>query len=140
MLHTKILSLVAELISMCENIVRIVCRCSLLKCDDVNSKKMTNSCRWCELCDLYAEENVKHCVMKCPHSHKYTSDMLNEIDVIPNGSGAEFLRACPDILPVLSGASVPNFSCEDMCTIWRISGTYINNMHEARLQTRRGVG
>ena len=62
--------------------------------------------------------------------------MLNETDAIPNGSGAEFLRACPDILPVLIGASVPDFSCEDMCTIRRISGTYKNKMYKARPQAR----
>ena len=49
MFYSKILGLVAtlryiphtELIGMCENLVKIVCKCSLLKWDDARSKKPT---------------------------------------------------------------------------------------------------
>ena len=55
-----------ELIGLCENMIKIVSRCSLLKCDDVRLKKLTNSTRWCKLCDHAEDENILHCVMQCP--------------------------------------------------------------------------
>ena len=38
-----------NLIGMCENMARMVCKSSMLKCDDVRLKSLTHSWRWCEL-------------------------------------------------------------------------------------------
>ena len=61
------------------------------------------------------------------------------MQLIVNGSGSAFLETCRDIMPVLTGATTPGFSSEEMCAIWKVSGRYTNSMYKARLQTRQGV-
>ena len=37
--------------------------------------------RFCEMCDLAIEENVKHLVMQCPFYEIYRSEMLRGLEV-----------------------------------------------------------
>ena len=50
----------------CETMATIVCRSSLLKCDDIRLKRDLNSAKWCEFRDLTEEENARHCILQCP--------------------------------------------------------------------------
>ena len=117
-----------ELICICEDMVKIVCRCSLLKCDDVRLKGLTNSARWCDLCDLAEEENIFNCIMQCPSFHQTRIYVLEDIRMIDNGCDKLFLDTHQDITPILMGASIPSFTFKDMAAIWTISGTYIRAM------------
>ena len=43
---------------------KIVCRCSMSKCDDVRLKGMSQSCRWCDFCDMSVEGDDVHCILR----------------------------------------------------------------------------
>ena len=55
-----------NMISGCEVMAKIVCHASLLKVDDVRFKRATIASRFCPLCDLAQEDNIRHMVMECP--------------------------------------------------------------------------
>ena len=45
-----------------------------------------------------------------------------------------------DILAMLIGAVTPGISPKTMVEIWKVSGTYISEMYEARVKPRLGIG
>ena len=49
-----------------KTLVRIACRASIFKSNDVRLKRLTNNYRWCTRCELAEEENAKHVIMQCP--------------------------------------------------------------------------
>ena len=72
----------SNLIGICENMACVVCRGSRLKCDDVRLKSLTNSWRWCELCDFSVEEDLWHCIMQCPAFQDIRIRMFNDVESI----------------------------------------------------------
>ena len=49
-----------------EIMAKLVCRCSMLKSDDLRLKNLTASKRWCEFCELSEVEDVRHLTLNCP--------------------------------------------------------------------------
>ena len=59
-----------SLMRICENLVKIICRASKLKCDDPSLKGALASFKTCELCDqlfFNAPEDIFHILMQCPY-------------------------------------------------------------------------
>ena len=125
---------------MCENMARIVCKSSLLKCDDVRLKSLTGSWRWCELCALSVEEDLWHCIMQCPAFHDERIRMFNDVESILARIGQVLPARGFDVLSVLIGATIPDIAPETMVEIWKASGAYISHMYEARIKPRLGIG
>ena len=65
---------------VCEDMARMVCGTSNLKCDDPKLRKETLSNRACTLCDFGIEENTVHLVMQCPYHEATRICMYNDID------------------------------------------------------------
>ena len=129
-----------NLIGMCENMARMVCKSSMLKCDDVRLKSLTNSWRWCELCDFSVEEDLWHCIMQCPAFQGTRIRMFNDVESIFARDGQMLPESGADILALLIGAVTPGISPKTMVEIWKVSGTYISEMYEARVKPRLGIG
>ena len=51
-----------QLLRMCENIAKVVCRSTLLKSDDYRLKSLTPSHRFCNKCDQPAIEDITHLI------------------------------------------------------------------------------
>ena len=116
-----------ELIGMCENMARLVCKSSLLKCDDVILKSLTGSWRWCELCPLSVEEDLWHCIMQCPPFHEEKICMNNDVESILARIGQVLPEHGIDVLSVFIGAAIPDIAPEIMVEIWKVSGAYISH-------------
>ena len=66
-------------IRMCENLAKIICKCTKLKTDDLRNKGLTQSHRVCSLCDHYAAEHIEHLIMQCPVYESIRASMFNDV-------------------------------------------------------------
>ena len=128
----------SDLIRSCETMVKLVSHASLLKGDDVRLKSAPIFARFCEDCDLAAIDDVNHLVLQCPRWQNERTEMLNEIDNIPDGSGHALLNSQCDLVIALLGKADPDLSYEQKVTILTISSKYISKMYFRK--TREGIG
>ena len=69
-----------EMMHICENMARIICHASLLKCDDVRLKNLTPGNRMCSLWDLYCLEDAFHIIMQCPGTQHLRNEMFTKLE------------------------------------------------------------
>ena len=75
------------MISICEDMVKIICHASLLKVDDVRLKSLPLAPKFCVLCDHGSVDDVAHMVMQCPRLQPQRNAMFLEIDKILTRNG-----------------------------------------------------
>ena len=129
-----------EYISMCEAMSRLVCHASLLKMDDVRLKKLTMFSRCCPLCELSAPDDVKHLVLQCPSSEKRRRDMFSDFEQRAISLEARINENSEEILPILLGKCMIDYTFEQMEELWIVAGTYIHGMYRENLVLKRGIG
>ena len=59
--------------------------------------------------------------MQCPFHHDNRACMIKDKESLNDSGERSFLESHNDILPILVGASIPDFYFEDMAEIWKIS-------------------
>ena len=121
----------------CEDMARLVCNTSNLKCDDILLKNEPYGSRMCINCDLGIEENIFHLVMQCQVSYKYRVNMFKEINNLPNGIGSNAIRDPTQILLILLGKCATDYTIEQMIPIRTISAEYISAMYREVIRNRR---
>ena len=109
---------------ICENMVKILCRASKLKCDDPSLKGTLLSVRTCENCYMYVVEDMHHLLMQCPHFHDRRQQMLERI--YENAPEVEeiFANDPPKVFAWLLGKEIPRCPPNAMLEVWRISGRH----------------
>ena len=100
---------IPSLTAMCETLSKLVCHASLLKVDDVWLKGSTLATRFCTLCDMGQEEDVRHLVLQCSVFEYERSEMFEEIRQLPNNVDTNILDNELDILGILLGKSVDGY-------------------------------
>ena len=80
------------LMRMCENMAKLVCHASKLKCDDCSLKGKPTSSRTCTNCDSYLPETLHHILMQCPSNQLEVSTMIEEITRECDGIGKVFVE------------------------------------------------
>ena len=119
-----------DMMRYCEDMAKLVCGASRLKCDDFRTRNGTFLNRACSLCDSYIEENPFHIVMQCPIHEPSRRQMYDEIgktsqsllNVFTNLNGEEKYLT-------LMGKSIVQISNEEIFTLWKISGFFISSMY-----------
>ena len=124
------------LMKTCETMAKFVCRSSLLKNDDYRFKNDINTNQICQLCDLYAVENIQHVAMHCTHHEEVRTRMLLEIDAI----SPQLFTNDPDVFNILLGKNVPSIDIDIMTEVWICAGKAICNMYYCVLNSRAGIG
>ena len=136
----KVADFFPPLIRMCENLAKLVCHASYLKCDDPRLKGMSHSNRACPNCDMYLVENVFHMVMQCPmhaserrlmYTRLYEYDPLLENLVTDNPSKVFYWTI---------GGEIPDMCEEYMYGFWCITGQAIYGMYRKICGARQGIG
>ena len=89
---------------------KIVCRCSMLKCDDVRLKAQLQSCRWCDLCDMSVEEDAVHCILRCPTFQDIRVEMFQGIYIVYKDTSIITRMTKSGVLRVSLGAQI-----EEVC-------------------------
>ena len=129
-----------SMMRICENMVKILCRASKLKCDDPSLKGTLLSVRTCENCYMYVVEDMHHLLMQCPHFHDRRQQMLERI--YENAPEVEeiFANDPPKVFAWLLGKEIPRCPPNAMLEVWRISGQVINTIYMDVIRSRKGIG
>ena len=122
----------------CETMVKILCRASLLKVDDVRLKRSPAAAKLCTLCDLGAYDDATHMILQCPYSQVARNDMFNELRDVYGGRGEDVLRSDNDLFLTLMGKVPPDIPINVMLEFWFVSAKHITKMYMCR--TKRGIG
>ena len=67
------------MLGACAKVLKLSSRASLLECDNVKLKGMTNSYRWCARYDLTEEENARHILIRCPAYQEKRNSKFSQI-------------------------------------------------------------
>ena len=132
--------LIPSMMRVCEDMARMVCGTSNLKCDDPKHRKETLSNRACTLCNSGNEENTFHLVMQCPYHEATRICMYNDIDKLQVESYNIFneLQGNEKFL-TLMGKNVLTIDQDDMLKLWTISGYYISMMYRTTIYNQNAV-
>ena len=128
------------LMRICENMVKIICRASKLKCDDTSLKGALPSLKRCELCDHYAPEDIFHILMQCTHFEDKRRELYELIYLIHPDVQETFENEPQSVFSWLIGKSIEGLDYEVMLNVWRVSGGMINDMYTQVVQMRKGIG
>ena len=120
----------------CEDMARLVCNTSNLKCDNILLKNEPFGSRMCINCELGIEENIFHLVMQCPASYTYRVKMFREINDLPNDIGSNAIRDPTQTLLILLGKCATDYTIEQMIPIWTISAEHISAMYIEVIRNR----
>ena len=125
---------------ICEIMAKLLCRCSILKSDDVRLKSLTQSNRWCDRCDLSNVEDVRHLVLYCPLTQSIRDRMFIEVDRLVDGRGNYMQLTINDKYDVLLGSLICGFDPPSMIDIWLTGASFIGAMYNHRVRSRKGIG
>ena len=65
-----------EQLHNCEIMVKLLCRSSWLKVDDVRLKSSPAAAKFCTPCDLSAFDDVYHMILQCPYTQRARNSMF----------------------------------------------------------------
>ena len=122
----------------CEIMVKLLCRASLLKVDDVRLKRLPANAKFCSLCDLGAYDDANHMIMQCPSTKIARNNMFDELQNVHDGTGHDMLNAGNDIFLTLMGRQPPGFSTAVLVDFWLIAAKHIAAMYRRRMKI--GIG
>ena len=123
-------NLFPHLMNICENMSKMVCGSSKLKCDYSKTRKYTFMNRACSLCGLSIEENPFHIVMQCPYHEPTRRQMYEEFGKVSEKLLIDYndLNG-EDKYLTLMGKYVSQIPNEEIMKLWQISGTFISMMY-----------
>ena len=122
-----------SLIKACELMVKLLCKGSNLKGDDIRLRGTTVFSRMCCLCDVGIIEDAVHVIMQCPAQADVRQELCDQINSI-----------CPrieheDYFHVIMGKFIQGWEFNDMVPIWSASCQQVMRMYN-RVTKRVGVG
>ena len=123
-----------ELVNKCEVMIRLLCKASSLKCDNMVLRGGTIGDRMCTQCELGCPEDIKHVVMQCPTHQQLRESMNNQIEALTDQIEQE------EYFPVVMGKFIPEWEIEDMIPIWIIACRHITRMYYNTINARIGIG
>ena len=118
-----------NLMPVCEDMSKLVCNTSKLKCNDVNLKNSTHGAMMCLNCDLGIEETIFHVVMQCSHQYEIKQALFEAIWKLPNDLGASALSNPREVFPILMGKYPNDYVIEQSIPIWILSAEHISAMY-----------
>ena len=127
------------MIQICENLARILCHASLLKCDDIRLKSLPPGSRACSLCDLFAVEDASHVIMQCPGTQQLRYDIFEELES-HQGIKDVFVSNKNDVMLICLGKCPDDNYNNGMVKLWCISSRHINGIYKYILKQRKAVG
>ena len=125
---------------VCKIMAKLLCRCNLLKSDDIRLKNLTSSNRWCELSEFSKVEDVRHLILDCPATQEIRDLMFQKVDDLGDGHGNYWQMTINERLDILLGSLIDGFDPQQMVEIWLIGASYIGAMYSLRVKSRKGIG
>ena len=125
-----------ELISICEDMARIICDTSLLKANDYRLKGKTYGAKICTRCDMSILESAHHLIMQCHFYENERIAMYHEINLIEGDWMEDIMANSQEIMYILLGKHPEGRSFSQMAQIWTISGKHISAMYRSVIAGR----
>ena len=128
-----------DLMQICENMAKLVCKTSLLKADDYRLKRELPGAKRCSACDLYELEDVRHIVMSCPFLQPLRNEMFANLWEIET----RFDQSITDkdnIMVYLLGKQCTDVSDELNDEFHIACAGFISRMYMSILERRKGIG
>ena len=125
---------------ICECLAKILCHTSLLKCDDYRLKGQPPSIKTCELCDMYAIENIHHLLMQCPGMYNEQLEMHEQIYLIIPEMRQKFADEPRNVFFWLLGKNIPDISEECHMKFRCTVGKWIYKIYHKAVLNRSGIG
>ena len=117
-----------------------ICHTSMLKVDEYRYKDKPPNSRICELCNMYAVENIHHLLMQCPGLHKEQEGMYENlyrnITEIAQKSGDE----PRSVFFWLLGRDIPDLCENDLTETRCIASRWICRIYYKTILSRSGIG
>ena len=129
-----------NLIRECETMVRLVCKTSDLRCDDVRLKDAIFSLKSCSLCDDLALEDPKHVIMQCTYFDEKRRLMFEDLYNVGGFNGRAIIDTSDDVFWTLMGRPVEGFEWHDMVEFWSTAAVHIHRIMSIVVKERAGVG
>ena len=129
-----------ELMKMCENLSRMICHTSRLKCDDYRLKDLPMSHKTCIECSYYVKEDLKHLVMQCPRHQDIRTGMFEDLYSFCGELRTLFVDKPGEVFYWLIGKDIDDCDEAFMNAFLTISGKAINEIYVRTTRDRTGVG
>ena len=121
------------LVRACELMVKLLCKGSNLKSDNIRLRGSTILSRMCSLCDVGIIEDTIHVVMQCPAQADIRQELHRQIgNICPQIEHQEYFH-------VIMGKFIQGWDFEDMLPIWKASCQHIMRMY-IRATKKVGIG
>ena len=129
-----------EKVKQCEDLVRLICGASRLKCDDPRLKNAFRVERMCEACNEYAIEDAKHVILYCPFLNHIRNEMYAMINALPNDSGQYILNNMDNLFYTLVGKRCRGIDDRTYRSFNMITSEYVSRMYRTIVRNRQGIG
>ena len=116
--------------------VKILCRASLLKVDDVRLMSLPANEKFSSVCDLGAYDDAYHMIMQCPTIQLACNRMFDDLKNVQDGAGQLVLNSGESLLFILLGKHPAGAPDNVMIEFWMIAARHIADMY--RSKTKRG--
>ena len=127
-------------IRQCEDMIKLICGASRLKCDDPRLKNSTSVNRMCEVCDNYEIEDVKHVIMHCPRVNELRLEMFNCFNEMNDNLGKLILNSSDNLFYTLLGKRCIELDDDVYLEFNEIASFYISKMYRLIVRERQGIG
>ena len=102
---------------VCEIMAKLLCRCSLLKSDDVRLKNLTPSNRWCEQCEFSNVDDIRHLILDCLAAQEIRDLMFQKVDDLVDHHGNYWQMTINERLDILMGSLIDGLDPQEMVDI-----------------------
>ena len=117
-----------DMIFMCENLARLVCKCSNLNSDNVTLKGTNLSLCACNNCQMFQEEDLEHLVLQCDFNNDIRCKMMKDLQALEVKYNIPVVGT-EDLLLVLLGKCFTDFDYDIMMELRTISGHDISSTY-----------
>ena len=122
------------LVRVCEIMVKLLCKSSMLKGDLIRLRRGTVAERMCVHCNLGAIEDATHLIMQCPAQTDVRTELYNRVSAVhPQIEQQEYFD-------VIMGKHIDGWDYIDMQPIWTVSCQLIARMYYRATRVKEGVG
>ena len=129
-----------ERVKQCEDMIKLLCGASRLKCDDPRLKRTANVYKMCESCNMYEIEDAKHVIMHCTRVNELRSEMYDYINAIIGDKGKTIIDRSENTLYTLLGRQCKEVDERANREFNVIASTYISKMYRLIVKDRKGIG
>ena len=124
----------------CEDMIKLICGASRLKCDDPRLRNAARVDKMCELCSKYEVEDAKHVILYCTYVNEIRAEMYECFNAMPDNLCMSILDGSDNIYYTLLGKPCKEIDENIYREFNVIASSYISKMYRMVVRDRQGIG